>query len=188
MKGYSTMEDQRWLLLNFTLPKEPSRVRVSVWRKLKKKGSINIGQSMWVLPVSDAHLLFFSEISEEITQNKGIAFLLSASFINEINAPDVKELFNSARNEEYNEFLEKCEDFYKEIEKETKIENFSFGELEENEEEYKKLKEWLQKIQERDFFSSPSGIQAEQQLGNCQQLLEEFSSKVYRLSEAEGAI
>ncbi|AEV28803.1 hypothetical protein SpiGrapes_0978 [Sphaerochaeta pleomorpha str. Grapes] len=182
------MEDQQWLLLNFTLPKEPSRVRVSVWRKLKKKGSINIGQSMWILPVSDPHLLFFTAISEEITQNKGTAFLLTATFIKEINAPDVIELFNSARNEEYTEFLEKCEDFSDEIEKETTIENFSFGELEENEEEYKKLSEWLQKILERDFFSSSVGLQAKQQLGKCQQLLEEFSSKVYSSSEEEGAI
>ena len=31
------MEHQEWLTINYSLPKEPSRVRVSVWRKLKKK-------------------------------------------------------------------------------------------------------------------------------------------------------
>ena len=39
------MKSIEWLMLNFTLPKEPSRVRVSTWRKLKKSGSVNIGQS-----------------------------------------------------------------------------------------------------------------------------------------------
>ncbi|MEL7565756.1 MAG: Chromate resistance protein ChrB, partial [Dehalobacterium sp.] len=62
------MNHKEWLMLNFTLPKEPSRVRVSVWRKLKKCGAVSIG-SMWVLPVSDYHISIFNEISNEITQN-----------------------------------------------------------------------------------------------------------------------
>jgi hypothetical protein len=182
------VQNNAWLMLNYTLPKEPSRVRVSVWRKLKKKGSISIGQSMWILPISDNHLTFFREVSTEITQNKGTAFLLTSTFLTDTNKVDVIGLFNKARDEEYLEFLDKCEDFFKEIEKETAIENFSFGELEENEEEYKKLGEWLQKIVERDFFSSSLRIQAEQQVTNCQLLLEEFSNKVYSTSEDEGAI
>jgi hypothetical protein len=182
------MEKPQWLLLNFTLPKEPSRVRVSVWRKLKKKGSISIGQSMWILPISEVHLAFFTELSSEITQNKGTAFLLSATFLPLDTAVDAIELFNQARDEEYKEFLEKCSDFFKEIEKETKVENFSFGELEENEEEYTKLAKWLQKIQERDFFSSQLRNKAEQRLHECSQLLEEFSTKIYSTCEKEGAI
>ena len=31
------MNDLEWLTINYTLPKEPSRTRVSVWRRLKKK-------------------------------------------------------------------------------------------------------------------------------------------------------
>ncbi|WP_394699300.1 Chromate resistance protein ChrB [uncultured Sphaerochaeta sp.] len=178
----------QWLMINFTLPKEPSRVRVSVWRKLKKKGSINIGQSMWILPINDAHLIFFQEIAQEISQNQGTAYLLKSTFLPEFNDVDVQGLFNSARNEEYKEFLDKGRDFFKEIEKETKIENFSFGELEENEEEYKKLVEWLQKIMDRDFFSSSLRFESEQKLQQCRLLLEEFSTKVYSSSEKEGAI
>ena len=32
------MEKNEWIALNYTLPREPSRVRVSVWRHLKKIG------------------------------------------------------------------------------------------------------------------------------------------------------
>jgi hypothetical protein len=143
---------------------------------------------MWILPISEEHLAFFTELSTEITQNKGTAFLLSATFLPQVNAVDAIELFNQARGEEYKEFLEKCTDFFKEIEKETKVENFSFGELEENEEEYTKLAEWLQKISQRDFFSSHLKDKAEQKLRDCFHLLEEFSTKIYSTCEKEGAI
>ncbi len=47
------MSPTDWIVINYTLPREPSRVRVSLWRKLKKVGAINIQQSMWILPMTD---------------------------------------------------------------------------------------------------------------------------------------
>ena len=44
------MERNEWIAINYTLPREPSRIRVSVWRKLKKIGAVSIQQSMWILP------------------------------------------------------------------------------------------------------------------------------------------
>jgi hypothetical protein len=177
------LAEKEWLMLNFTLPKEPSRVRVSVWRKLKKYGSVSIGQSMWLLPLSDKNIGIFNEISNEITQNNGNAYIVKADFIDTVSSNDVVSMFNKARDEEYKEFLGKCEDFFGEIEKETARENFSFGELEENEEEFNKLAEWFKKIAVRDFFNAPQKAVSEQKLGKCKQLLDEFSDKVYESNE-----
>jgi hypothetical protein len=177
------LAEKEWLMLNFTLPKEPSRVRVSVWRKLKKYGSVSIGQSMWLLPLSDKHIGIFNEISNEIMQNNGNAYIVKADFIDTVSSTDVINLFNKARDEEYEEFLDKCEDFFREIEKETAKENFSYGELEENEEEYNKLAEWLKKIITRDFFNAPQKNTSEQYLEKCQQLLDGFSDRVYKSNE-----
>jgi len=169
-----------WLLLNFTLPKEPSRVRVSAWRKLKKSGSVNIGQSMWVLPLSDEYIKIFTEISNDILQNNGEAYILKASFISTGNSDDITAIFNKARDEEYKEFLGKCEDFYREIEKETEKENFTFAEIEENESEYEKLEIWLKRINGRDFFSSPLKTPSDEALEKCKELLTDYSEKVYK--------
>lgn len=144
------MNSIEWLILNFTLPKGPSRVRVSAWRKLKKSGSVNIGQSMWVLPLSDEHISVFTEISGDILQNNGEAYILKAGFISTGNTDDITSIFNRARDEEYKEFLGKCEDFFREIEKETEKRNFTFAEIEENESEHDKLEEWLRKITMRE--------------------------------------
>lgn len=177
------MNDKNWLILNFTLPKEQSSVRVSVWRKLKKCGAVSIGQSMWILPVSDEHIKTFNEISKEIIQNNGNAYIANADFINIESNDDVINIFNKARDEEYQEFINKCEDFFREIEKETERENFTFVELEENEDEYNKLVEWLNKIALRDFFIAPLKEQAEKELEKCKQLLDEFSNKIYKSND-----
>jgi ChrB-like protein len=40
----------KWLLLVYTVPREPSANRVSVWRKLKRLGAILLHDAVWVLP------------------------------------------------------------------------------------------------------------------------------------------
>ena len=174
------MDDIEWLMLNFTLPKEPSRLRVSVWRKLKKHGSVCIGQSMWLLPISDENIGFFNDVSAEILQNKGTAYVLKSSFIRyDINQISIVELFNRARDVEYGEFLEKCEDFFEEIKKETESKNFTFAELEENEDEYHKLEDWLVKISRRDFFNAQLKKQSQDKLDECKEMFNDFSEIIY---------
>ncbi|MEL7565757.1 MAG: Chromate resistance protein ChrB, partial [Dehalobacterium sp.] len=113
----------------------------------------------------------------------GSAYIVKAAFITQVSSSDVVNLFNSVRDGEYQEFIEKCEDFFREIEKETKKENFTFVELEENEDEYNKLAEWLKKIVSRDFFQSPQKLEAEKNIELCKQLLDDFSNKVYGANE-----
>ncbi len=177
------MNDKKWLVLNYVLPKEQSTVRVSVWRKLKKSGSISIGQSMWALPASDEHLETFQVISNEITEKSGSAYIAYADFINTGSNEEIESLFNKARDDEYKEFLEKCDDFFREIEKETERKNFTYIELEENEDEYDKLVEWLKKITLRDFFVATLKKQATEELQKCKQLLDQFSKQIYKLNE-----
>lgn len=181
------MEKMEWLMLNFTLPKEPSRVRVSVWRKLKKSGSVNIGQSMWLLPLTDKHEDVFREISNEILLNNGEAYILRSIFICTGNRTDIRDAFNTARDEEYKEFIDKCEDCQYEIDKETRKENFSFAEIEENERELHKLTDWLTAIGERDFFVASQKNRAVEELAKCQTRLNEYSNVVYeKNTTAEG--
>ena len=66
------MEHQEWLTINYTLPKEPSRVRVSVWRKLKKSGAVILGQSVWFLPVNEDHEVFLQKVSDAFVPQSSI--------------------------------------------------------------------------------------------------------------------
>lgn len=176
------MNENKWLAINYTLPREPSRVRVSIWRKLKKIGAISIQQSMWILPLCDDNSALFNEIKEEVSQNEGEAFMLTFS-ADEDGEKMIIDKFNAARSEEYGELFEQCEDYFKEIDKEIARQNFTFAEIEENEEELDKLKQWYGKIAARDIFCSPLRGKAESMLSKCAELLDGFCDRVYEFNE-----
>lgn len=176
--------EQLWLTINFTLPKEPSRARVSVWRKLKRTGAVNIGQSIWVLPYTEEHMAVFRDIVDEVKKNNGLAFVMKADFLQEKEDKPVTEYFNITRDEEYKEFLEKCSDFHKEIQKEIERDNYSFAEIEENEHELAKLTDWLNGIFKRDFFKASLCEESQNELLKCKEELEQYCNRVYEKNDA----
>ncbi len=93
--------------------------------------------------------------------------------------------FHEARNEEYRELLEQCGEFFKELDKETARENFTFAEVEENEEELSKLRQWYGKIKTRDTFGAPLEAQAGRMLEKCEKALAVFCERVYENHEKE---
>ena len=179
------MEHQEWLTINYTLPKEPSRVRVSVWRKLKKSGAVILGQSVWFLPVNENNEAFLQKISDEIIQNNGESYIMRMIPQDESTLERIVAAFNQARDEEYSELLEQCDDLICELEKESGLGKFTFAELEENEDELQKLTGWYQKITERDFHGASLRPSADEKLGQCRALLEAFGAEVYRQNDEE---
>ncbi len=176
------MEQNEWIAINYTLPREPSRARVSIWRKLKKIGAVSIQQSMWILPSNDENCDLLNEIKDEVSRNGGEAFVMTIS-ADEDGEKIIIEKFNAARDEEYGELFEQCEEFFKEIDKETARKNFTFAEIEENEEELNKLKQWYEKIAARDTFGSPLQEKAKLMLAKCAELLDGFCDKVYEFND-----
>ncbi len=180
------MDQQEWAVINYTLPREPSRARVSIWRKLKKIGAVSIQQSMWILPLSDENYSLLYEIKREVLQDSGEAFVMTAA-VEEDGKKIIVDRFNAARNEEYGELLEQCEDFFREIDKEITRKNFSFAEIEENEEELSKLQEWFAKISARDFFDAPLKEKAASTLSKCMETLDDFCDWVYEFNDGGSA-
>lgn len=176
------MKQNEWIAINYTLPREPSRTRVSVWRKLKKIGAVSIQQSMWILPLSDENNVLLNKIKNEVSQNDGEALVITFS-VEEDGKNLIIEKFNMARDEEYRELLEQCEEFFKEIDKEISRKNFTFAEIEENEEEVSKLKQWYEKIAARDSFGAPLKEKAKIILSKCVEMLDDFCEKVYEFND-----
>jgi len=72
------------------------------------------------------------------------------------------------------------------LDKEYRAEHFTYGELEENEVELVKLRNWLAKVQARDNFGAPARTRAQQALDTCEQALEAYAARVY-VEEVDGA-
>jgi len=171
---------RKWLVINYNLPTEPSRLRVATWRNLKKLGAVNIQKSMWVLSHNEDNYSALQTIAREIESNNGEMLLMQCQFPDEKHEQRVISYFNNVRDEEYNEFKDKCRDYLKEIEKEIAIEKFTFAELEEEEEELEKLLSWYAKIEARDIFHSSQRDCAMEMRDQIKNAFESFSNLVYK--------
>lgn len=177
------MEKIKWIVINYNLPTEPSRLRVAIWRGLKKIGAVNIQQSMWVLPYSKENYSALEKISQDIESNNGETLLMESMFFDKRHEERVITLVNEKRDEEYREFINECGKYLKEIEKEISIKKFTFAELEEEEEELQKLISWYEKIEARDFLHSPEGNVAKDQIEEINRAFEKYSELVYQNAE-----
>jgi hypothetical protein len=90
-----------WLLLLFRLPATHQAERVSIWRKLKKSGAIQIQTSTYVLPDESPRYESFQWLTQEIRSAGGDATLVRAREIEGLPNEKLIELFNSARAKEY---------------------------------------------------------------------------------------
>lgn len=172
-----------WLLLSYKVPPEPSSKRVSIWRRIKGLGAVYIQNGVCILPKNDEHQRQFKIIENEIVNIGGDALLLETTDSDKREEENIITRFNEERNDQYEEFIDKCNDYFKEIIKETENKHFTYGELEENDEDLKKLKDWLEKIKKLDFFGAPLLAESEKQLIKCEQMLDEFAQSVFN---AEG--
>ena len=177
-------DPQVWLLLVYRIPSEPTRLRATVWRRLKALGAVYLQNSAAALPAGRSAEHALRRLRREILEMDGTAVLLSCSAL--VGDQDIMALFLAARDSEYEEILDKCQDFHAGLAKEYKARHFTYGELEENEVELVKLRKWFATVRERDIFGAPRMQSAVEALDGCEHALEEYAARVY-LEEGEGA-
>jgi NAD(P)-dependent dehydrogenase (short-subunit alcohol dehydrogenase family) len=62
-----------WVLLSSRLPREPSRLRLAVWRRLRRLGAVLLNDAIWVLPADAKTREAFEWLAEEIGEQGGTA-------------------------------------------------------------------------------------------------------------------
>jgi hypothetical protein len=172
-----------WLVLIYRVPPEPTRLRSTVWRRIKSLGAIYLQNSAAALPATPVTERALRKLRREIIEMSGTAVLLSCSVL--AGESDVRSAFQAARNDEYEEIVDRCEDFLKQVKKEYTENHFTYAELEENEVDLVKLRNWFAKVRERDAFDADGRQAAEKALDECEQSLEAYAARVYA-EEAEG--
>ena len=172
-----------WLVLIYRIPSEPTRLRATAWRRLKGLGAIYLQNSAAALPASAAAERALRKLRHEIGEMGGTAVLLSCTAL--AGESEVLAAFQAARDDEYEEIIDKCQDFLGQLDKEYKAEHFTYAELEENEEDLAKLQGWLAKVTDRDVFGAPKRAATLEAVGTCERALEEYAARVYA-EEGEG--
>jgi hypothetical protein len=169
----------RWLLFLPQLPASPSTLRVMVWRRMRAAGALGLQNGVWVLPQTVDQAQFAEDLLAYIQELGAGGYIFEVSTLNQAIEDQVLEQFRADRDEEYCEFCERCDALLAEMERETGQEKFTFAELEEAEEDLQKLKSWIGKISDRDFFGGKMRNEALEKLEVCQTAHQNFASKVY---------
>lgn len=174
----SVSESVTWLLLAYRIPSEPSRLRAGVWRRLKALGAIYVQNSVAAAPEDPATERALRALRAEITDmDGGSAQLLRADPV--AGGTDLVTAYNAARDEEYAEILGRTRDFLAEIATETAASHFTYGELEENDEDLTKLRGWFDKVAARDRLGAAGQQAAATALADCSHALDGFAESVY---------
>jgi DNA-binding transcriptional regulator PaaX len=172
-----------WLVLVYRIPSEPTRLRATVWRRLKALGAVYLQNSIAALPASPTAERSMRKLQHDIVEMSGTATLMKSTVL--VGEATVIAVFQEARRDEYEEVVDRCRGFITEIEHEYEKQHFSYAELEENEVDFTKLVNWLDKIRQRDVFGAPGRDEAEAALQKCEQALEDYAARVYA-EEPEG--
>jgi hypothetical protein len=172
----------RWLVLIYRVPPEPTRLRSTVWRRIKSLGAIYLQNSAAALPENAANERALRRLRREIIDMQGTAVLLSCGVL--AGESDVLGAFQAARDDEYEEIVDRCEDFLAQVKKEYAANHFTYAELEENEVDLVKLRNWFARVRERDVFDADGRQATEKALEECEQSLEAYAARVYA-EEAE---
>jgi hypothetical protein len=179
-KGVGNMEVRQWVLFLPQTPTVPSSLRVSIWRRMQQLGAVALQNGVWILPYMSSTERTLQKVLTDLEAQGGSGFLLTAQVLRPDQEGRMIERFRSEREHDYTEFLERCEQFLYELEKEAKAHKFTFSELQENEEDWHKLKVWLRKIHARDFFGGAQREAVSEILLRCQQALKDYTIQVYR--------
>jgi DNA-binding transcriptional regulator PaaX len=98
-------ERRTWLLLVYTIPREPSASRVYVWRKLKRLGALMMQDAVWVLPATSATREQFQWLATEIKELKGAATLWKSRLILGAPEEDLVRRFEAETESAYGKIL-----------------------------------------------------------------------------------
>jgi hypothetical protein len=90
-----------WLLLTFSLSAKRASERVEVWRHLKRIGTLSLGPSGYLLPITPASEEKFEWLAASIRRYKGQALVIQVNSITDLTDEEIVRRFVDARSRDY---------------------------------------------------------------------------------------
>ncbi|WP_242124394.1 chromate resistance protein ChrB domain-containing protein [Sphingobium sp. Sx8-8] len=102
----SSSDTSLWLALLHQLPAKPPYLRVKIWRRLQAIGAVPLKNAVHVLPHAPASEAAFRDLLQEIGASGGEAILIEARLLAGQSDGDVRLLFDTARDADYDEIAQ----------------------------------------------------------------------------------
>lgn len=136
-------EAASWVLLVYKIPREPTALRATVWRKLKRLGALLLHDAVWLLPATPWTREQMQWLAVEILELGGEAYVWEA-----------RELVVGQEQALVQQFQSRVDMVYQEI----------LTELQREDADLQALSRKYQHIRTQDYFSSVLGQQVRAKL------------------------
>ncbi|MBU6399591.1 MAG: chromate resistance protein [Verrucomicrobia bacterium] len=167
-----------WLLLLYGLPTGQTAGRVSLWRKLKKFGALQLKTSAYVLPNTPVHAERFQWLAKQVRDDGGEATLIRVTEIEGLTDADLARLFNDARARDYAEHMKAVGGFIRRQQR-RRTDSYT-ADLE-------KLAHRFNEIRAIDYFHCPNAHDAEMLLQRAEGLVKPRGRQAPKLARREFA-
>jgi hypothetical protein len=174
----------RWLVVVIRVPANPSRHRVGVWRELRHVGAISLGGGVWAMPAAPVFASGLDKVTDLVARAEGQLLTFDSRPRDDADETALVAEFNAVRAAEWAEFSSECDKFDAEIAKEQRINKLTVAELDEEEQSLERLRRWWRELRARDIFVVPEGVDADDRLKHCEQVLDAYADQVYRAVHA----
>ena len=134
----------KWLGLSYTLPIEPSRTRVYVWRKLRELGAQYLRQGVALLPNQEDCRRNLDRLSQKINSMGGQSVLFEMNFLEEEQEKKILASFEKQGQEDYRDFKTHIQEFIDSVE--TLSETQKLRRLRSLEREYQRIRRQRQTL------------------------------------------
>ena len=104
-----------WLVLVHQIPPRPAYLRSKIARRLEQLAAVAIKNSVYALPAGEQAREDLSWVLREIVAGGGNGSVLEASFVEGLSDEDVRELFRSARDAEYDVVREQARQLARQV-------------------------------------------------------------------------
>jgi len=95
------MPGVRWVALSYRLPREPTRLRLAVWRRLKRLGATVLHDAVWLLPADAKTREAYEWLAEEIEEQGGTALVWEATSFDAAQDDSIVAQYRAEADERY---------------------------------------------------------------------------------------
>ena len=106
----SGMAGTEWVLLAYRMPREPSTPRISVWRKLRRLGAVQLVDGLVALPADASTVEAFDWLADEVVEAGGEAWTWRATPGSKQQHGELRQRLSAAVAEDYRALLAEVED------------------------------------------------------------------------------
>ena len=147
--GPKSGSEPGWLLLIHQIPPKPNYFRVKIWRRLQRLGAVGIKNSVYALPASEQAHEDLNWVLREIVEGGGDASLVEARFVEGLSDEQVKEMFRTARDADYQEIAKEARELASKLPRKIGLSDDRRAELEP---QLARLQKRVAEVSSVDFF------------------------------------